>query len=79
MKNLNIVSPMQLTGDRNLLTCLFQIKGNSQVQQLDGWDALYLDYKVEWPMGLLLTPQVMARQVGPLKEVIIINYAITRL
>ena len=40
-----------------------QLKGSSQQQQLDGWDALYLDYQVEWPMGLLLTPPVMARQV----------------
>ena len=40
---------------------LTQIKGSSAQQQLDGWDALYLEYKIEWPMGLLLTPGVMAR------------------
>ena len=39
--------------------CPLQVQG--QQQQLDGWDSLFLDYQVEWPMGLMLTPPIMAR------------------
>jgi gamma-tubulin complex component 4 len=35
--------------------------GAGEAQRLDAWDSLYLEYQVEWPMGLLLTPPVMAR------------------
>lgn len=27
----------------------------------DGWDGVTLDYTVDWPLGLLLSPEVMAR------------------
>ena len=70
-ESLKLVSRIQWADE--LLSCLFQLKGNSQVQQLDGWDTLYLDYKVEWPMGLLLTPQVMARQASFPQMAVVIN------
>ena len=62
----NVVGSRTLYQRQNMKSfhVLSQLKGISQVQQLDGWDALYLEYQVEWPMGLLLTPQVMARQVA---------------
>lgn len=43
--------------------CWFHLlaQGKSDAQRLDGWDTLYLEYKVEWPMGLLLTPPVIAK------------------
>ena len=40
--------------------CPLQVQGQQQ-QQLDGWDSLFLDYQVDWPMGLMLTPPIMAR------------------
>ena len=41
--------------------CPSFLQGKSDAQRLDGWDTLYLEYKLEWPMGLLLTPPVIAK------------------
>jgi len=32
-----------------------------RIPKYDGWDALSLDYRVEWPLGLLITPAVLRR------------------
>ncbi|GAX73958.1 hypothetical protein CEUSTIGMA_g1408.t1 [Chlamydomonas eustigma] len=36
-------------------------EGKGGMQRLDGWDSLSLEYEVEWPLGLLLSPSVMSR------------------
>ena len=30
----------------------------------DGWDQLYLSFKVEWPLGLIITQPLLLRYVG---------------
>ena len=32
-----------------------------EVPHFDAWDNLYLELDLEWPLGLLLTPQLLAR------------------
>lgn len=28
---------------------------------LDGWDGIYLDYSVDWPLGLFFTQEVLSK------------------
>ncbi|KAG1679668.1 hypothetical protein FOA52_006185 [Chlamydomonas sp. UWO 241] len=60
-------SGLKSTAHHDRFFHLFRVRWSTEeakggeAQRLDSWDGLYLEYQVEWPMGLLLTPPVMAR------------------